>query len=589
MNSMKVKKLLHDIEVLLQNKDLERAKKALEKLIKKFPAEVTAINYLANIELQSNQIEKAFNLLKKSIAIMPGQVSANINLGNIYYQKQCFTKAIQHYDLAIDYDPKSIKAYYNKGKSLSALQQYDEALTCYEKTLALDSSDLLAYQNIGFIHNALNHYHQAIEAYKKIISIDSNNIDALYNLGIAYDNLVEFEKAKRIYEQCLAINTNHFEARNNLINIYIKQNKFSIAEKLLKESLDLNPNYSNFLITKANIFKDQSQFEEAKNIYKQVIKNDPSNYKAHLNLGLLYLYLTEFQNGWSEYNYRWQLPDRQMNSSLSQIPKFNNDNEIGEILIWGEQGIGDQIIYASLLQRLNSQLNVTVAIDARLLTLFRDAFTHIKFIANKEIQKHEGFSYQISLTDLGSLFIASVNDLKQQNNAFLKANKEKVGEFKEKYMHKKKRSCGISWRSKNIEFGFAKSINLETLIPIFKANDIEFFDLQYGDTQKERDQLEENHNIKINRIESFDYFNDIDDLVALIDACDFIITTSNVTAHLAGSIGKKTLLLLPAGIGNLWYWHNTKQSLWYPSITILSQERAGDWESIIQKINLQDI
>ena len=72
-----------------------------------------------------------------------------------------------------------------------------------------------------------------------------------------------------------------------------------------------------------------------------------------------------------------------------------------------------------------------------------------------------------------------------------------------------------------------------------------------------------------------------DGLLALIDACDVVITTSNVTAHLAGSIGKKAVVLVPAGKGCLWYWQGGSNDLWYPSLTRLAQQRVGDWGGAI--------
>ena len=110
-------------------------------------------------------------------------------------------------------------------------------------------------------------------------------------------------------------------------------------------------------------------------------------------------------------------------------------------------------------------------------------------------------------------------------------------------------------------------------------------DLQYGDNEKEKNALAKEHNIDIITMDEIDNFNDIDDLYALVDACDVIMTTSNVTAHIAGSLGKETFLLLPYFYGALWYWHKEDtQSLWYPSIEIFRQSTEDNWKDPIQKI-----
>jgi hypothetical protein len=71
----------------------------------------------------------------------------------------------------------------------------------------------------------------------------------------------------------------------------------------------------------------------------------------------------------------------------------------------------------------------------------------------------------------------------------------------------------------------------------------------------------------------------------LIDVCDFVITISNTNAHIAGSLGKKTFLLLPKGKGKLWYWMSEKRrSIWYPKIETIEQEEIGNWQSVIKKL-----
>ena len=92
--------------------------------------------------------------------------------------------------------------------------------------------------------------------------------------------------------------------------------------------------------------------------------------------------------------------------------------------------------------------------------------------------------------------------------------------------------------------------------------------------------MHENNYPKINEI---DNFNDIDGLASLICACDFIVTISNVTAHIAGALGKKVFLLVPYEKGKIWYWHeNDTNSFWYPSLRLFYQDNPQTWESAIK-------
>ena len=69
----------------------------------------------------------------------------------------------------------------------------------------------------------------------------------------------------------------------------------------------------------------------------------------------------------------------------------------------------------------------------------------------------------------------------------------------------------------------------------------------------------------------------------MIYLCDIIITSSNVTAHFAGALGKKTYLILP--FKPFWYWGHENNSLWYPNIKILRQTKPGDWNDPLLQLN----
>ena len=143
----------------------------------------------------------------------------------------------------------------------------------------------------------------------------------------------------------------------------------------------------------------------------------------------------------------------------------------------------------------------------------------------------------------------------------------------------------MSWISKNEDIGINKSISLETLNPLLSLKNITFIDLQYNNTIDERKKFYDTNNIKIEKFEHIDNFNDLNGVTSLIEICDFVITISNTTAHLSGSLGKKTYLLLPKGKGLLWYWSSkNKKSNWYPSIEILQQNVVGSWVSVINKL-----
>ena len=109
--------------------------------------------------------------------------------------------------------------------------------------------------------------------------------------------------------------------------------------------------------------------------------------------------------------------------------------------------------------------------------------------------------------------------------------------------------------------------------------------MQYCNVSNELREFSLKYGAVVHEIPNIDIYNDIDGLVALVDACDLVVTTSNVTAHIAGSISKETCLIAPKVLGSMWYWHEfDENSIWYPSIKIFRQSKFYDLKSSVKEI-----
>ena len=92
------------------------------------------------------------------------------------------------------------------------------------------------------------------------------------------------------------------------------------------------------------------------------------------------------------------------------------------------------------------------------------------------------------------------------------------------------------------------------------------------------------YGLSVLQLQDLDTYHDIEGMMALIDACDWIVTASNVTAHMAGALGKTAVVLVPQGKGTIWYWHDSDTaSLWYPSLRLIHQDFSGDWTQVMDQ------
>ena len=397
---------------------------------------------------------------------------------------------------------------------------------------------------------------KALIEYKKLIIMNPNNLDALLNCAVCSEKCMDAEGAIKYYDLILNIDETNIKALNN----------------------------------KGFIYQNHGNFKKALNLYQKVLEVNPFYPLTLLNIGIINLTKKKFSDGWGNFSYRINNLDNRIRSQSSkpELLDFNISNKT--IFIWAEQGLGDQIIYASLLPDvLKTKNNFYVSLEPRLLPLFKRSFSsvnNVTFISKAEKLLDSKYDYQLPMGSIGKFFRNSIEDFSFQPTGYLKADEMKSNLLKQKIKKNKQNICGIAWMSKNKEFGEEKSLSLTQLLPILSLPNTIFVNLQYGETSKEIKNISDQYGIEIITIDEIDNFNDIDGLASLIETCNYIVTSSNVTAHIAGALNKKTYLLLPYAYGKIWYWgENDTHSLWYPSIEIYRNTNSNSWEKPIADLS----
>ena len=79
---------------------------------------------------------------------------------------------------------------------------------------------------------------------------------------------------------------------------------------------------------------------------------------------------------------------------------------------------------------------------------------------------------------------------------------------------------GLSWSSKGARYGTFKSAQLRDFESILRLPNCRFVDLQYGDTGAEREAVERDLGVSVERLPDIDMLNDLDALASLICACE---------------------------------------------------------------------
>jgi Flp pilus assembly protein TadD len=449
-----------------------------------------------------------------------------------------------------------------------------------------------AYSKRGSLLNYLGRYEEALINFNTAIKINSDFEEAFLSRGNLFYDLKKYREAIDDYDRAIFINPEYAEAHSNRGNALNEISKYDDALVSLNKSIELNSDNEIAYYNRGVVLRNLNLYNAALVDYSKAIDIKYDYPEAHWNKSLVLLLTQKLEEGWSLYKeWRWKIKIEFSKKLDTNIPYWNmqNTNSQSKILFWAEQGIGDEIFYFGMLKNFaDIEARVTVSADTRLHALFSRSMPEVEFIDKKEIVNvcnEDTFDFQAPIGDIGLLCSVDKSLEQKASKPFLQINQSKCIEIKNKNPFLSgKFVCGISWKSNNKDIGIAKSLNLIDLSPLLSIENVVFVSLQYGSTADEIEFVEKKIGIKIHTIGDLDIFNDIDGLVSLISLCNLVVTTSNITSHLTGAIGKKGMVLIPFSKGKIWYWHSgVGPSLWYPSLELVSQSQMNDWTDPINK------
>jgi tetratricopeptide (TPR) repeat protein len=374
---------------------------------------------------------------------------------------------------------------------------------------------------------------------------------------------------------------------NHVFNEAIKRanaDQFDEAVAIYGNIIDLRPALSAAYQQRGRCHWEMNRWADALKDFQEACRMEPDNNEFAWTLGLMNLQRHAYKEGWRGYSRRWDSKTFKSPRLRTSKPEWYSGIDAKRVLVWPEQGLGDQIIYSSMLPLLAQHAEVTAMVDMRLTNLLARGMPEVNFIphdARVPMDKHDA---HIPLGSLGQHFIHTVEDIDSVASDYILRDRNRSIELAKKYGFDQitaKPIIGLSWQSTAKTIGHHKSCSLKDLEPILEWGDREgfqFLSLQYGDTS-ELDKYPQIIKPNINM------FFDLESVCALMSECEHIISVSNVNVHLAGAMGVRVHLL---DANKLWYW-NAKDSdgysLWYPTVKIHPRENMlASWTSPVQNV-----
>ena len=451
--------------------------------------------------------------------------------------------------------------------------------------LKKDSKDLGFLNIIGQCLFQEKNYDEAIKIFENILQLDSKNLSVLNSLARTYHEIRDMVKAEEYYLKALKIDNLSFYLLNNIAGFYREESSYDKAIDYYKQALSINPNNAYIYNNLAKIYFDLKNHKQAMENSFKALKMKKNDGDIQKTISFIYLKDHDFENGWNYFDGRLNLEDfREKNNYIKKLNKklYRSvilDDKKGRFLVVREQGVGDEILYSSIYDDFLKDINnAVIECDPRLLNLYKRSFPEYseKFVSigavTDDDEKFKKIDNVIYAGSLGRYYRKNIKDFK--NNSFLKVDNKIFEEMQIKLsIFKKKYRIGLSWKSFNNQFAKDKSLNLKDLSNILNLTNCDIFNLQYGDVENEINNFNSENKNKLINIEGLDLFNDFDGIASLLKSLDVFVTISNSTAHLAGALGVKTILIKPENFAVFHYWNQkTENTPWYNSVKLIDKK-----------------
>jgi tetratricopeptide (TPR) repeat protein len=516
-------------------------------------------HYLLGVALlNQRRSAAAIEYLRRAAELHSSEPEYHIALGNALTSEQQFVEAVQCFQAALALDPTNARALASIARALQERGHYREADEVFRLSLKEDPDLATAHSNRATTLLALGKYAEAEAAARKGLELNPKSVHAMIALGGALWEQRRVDECDATYASAEAIDPDHPQLLNALGWIA--------------------------MISKGDLARAQSYLERA----RAVAPDSPNN---HVLLARVLLMQQRFAEGWDEYEWRKRSPSRSDVYTKFPYPYWNAEPlENKTIVVNGEQGLGDEIMFASCLPEIASIAGRCILYcERRLEPLFRRSFPSAEVHGGSHLPSLEdpfpildGVDFQVAAGSLPRLYRRHASDF-PPHRGYLNADREKADKWRKRLATLGPgMKVGLSWKGGTpLTDQTRRTLTLEELEPVLRVAGIHWVSLQFGDCKAELADRAKRLGTPIHHWQ--DAVDDLDETAALICALDLRISVCNTQVHLCGGLGREVWVLAPL-MPDWRYGYEGERMLWYPAARMFRQSRARDWAAVLERL-----
>ncbi|MFN3931711.1 MAG: tetratricopeptide repeat protein [Brevundimonas sp.] len=510
-----------------------------------------------------------------------------------------------------------------------------------ERALAVlktDKTNGVAWHVLAICQEKVNRFGPALHAYEAALKLLPAQIDIAHDLGRLAQRLGYLEIAEKLLVKFLAANPGHIEATNNLACVMRDQQRYADAIETLRPMLQIEPESAILWNTLGTVLNDQGRLNEALTFFEEALRLNPGFAKARYNranvrrpLGdiagamedleaalpgadgayevammnmaraLMLMGEGRLPDGFEAYEVRFNpyLPDAlRVAVPAPRWAPAEQDIRGRRLLIVGEQGIADELVFANCLndviEAVGPEGQVFIAVERRMVDLFQRSFPkaivgghkavrlegrltrYVPFI--EKLPADEAPEFWFPMASLMGVYRPSVAAF-PKHHGYIRPDPERVSHWKaelEKLGPGLK--VGLHWKSLVMSGSRAAvfASSFQRWEPILRTPGCVMINLQCGDVSDDLAAAEAAGaqlwtppiNLK----------DDLEDVAALSVACDLVIGPGIAGTNIAASCGARTWLVAAP---DDWHLMKTDGYVFYPATRVFIRGAVDGWPAVI--------